>query len=99
MLHVPLPSVKGSQKSPQQASQSCASTDGRVSPSPQNVFWDQRHSPGACWKYRISGSFPDLLNQNLHLTRFPSDSVRVKICHTLVSKTVKKRALEKNISL
>lgn len=50
----------------------------------------------------ISSSFPDLLNQNLHLTRFPSDFVCVKICHTLVSKTesnVKKRAWEKNISL
>lgn len=28
-------------------------------------------SPEACWKYRISGPIPDLLNQNLHFDKIP----------------------------
>lgn len=41
----------------------------KMSPSPEGQ--EERSSPGACYKGRISGPAPKLLNQNLHFNKIP----------------------------
>lgn len=39
----------------------------------RTIYSYSRHSAGACEKCRISGSFPDLKNHGLNLTRCSGD--------------------------
>lgn len=98
MFHVPLPSVKGSQNSPQHVSQS-------VHPWMAEYLllkmWSETKGTSITWSLletQFQASSQIYWTRICIWTRFASDFMHVQICHTLVYKTestVKAAALEK----